>query len=412
MKTFIHLLIPSILLFFTSCSTTYLSSGGDDVYYTPSKATNGAVANNAGANQAEKGYDVSVGSKPTTDYTTVYSDEQEGTNAYRTTQEPSDSGYEVDGSGNTYITNYYDYDDYYDYAYSSRIRRFHNCYYSGFGYYHNYYTDLYWYSYDPFYYGVSIYYGYPFWYPNYYSYYRPWGWYGYGYGFGYGYGYGYGYGHGGYWAGYHHGYWDGYYHGSGNGYYDYYYNSYDGTNSYYGSRNYVTSGDGAGRGTNQSFGQRYESAIAQEASGTDSRATRSDIHESGSLNHVRTNPTQSAATARDESNPSSTAPDSRVQESATTARTQPANSQEIAPANAAETRNQTPATSTTNPGYQRPVSTQPVRERTYTPPAYNNPAAGRQNTTPVQSRQNSETSPSAAPAARPSEHLPQELLSR
>jgi hypothetical protein len=178
MKTFIHLLIPSILLFFTSCSTTYLSSGGDDVYYTPSKATNGAVANNAGANQAEKGYDVSVGSKPTTDYTTVYSDEQEGTNAYRTTQEPSDSGYEVDGSGNTYITNYYDYDDYYDYAYSSRIRRFHNCYYSGFGYYHNYYTDLYWYNYDPFYYGVSIYYGYPFWYPNYYSYYRPWGWYG------------------------------------------------------------------------------------------------------------------------------------------------------------------------------------------------------------------------------------------
>ena len=62
----------------------------------------------------------------------------------------------------------YSSDDYYDYGYSSRLRRFHSPY-SGFGYYHNFYTNSYWYNYNPYNYGVSIYYGYDFWQPHYYS---------------------------------------------------------------------------------------------------------------------------------------------------------------------------------------------------------------------------------------------------
>ena len=60
-------------------------------------------------------------------------------------------------------------DDYYDYSFSSRIRRFHRpMYYSG--YYGGIYTDYYWYNNDPFSCGTSIYYGYN-WHSPYYSYY-------------------------------------------------------------------------------------------------------------------------------------------------------------------------------------------------------------------------------------------------
>jgi len=74
---------------------------------------------------------------------------------------------------NTITDNYYrDYDvadDYYDYSYSSRIRRFHRpMHYSN--YYGGLYTDYYWYNNDPFYCGTSIYYGYN-WNSPYYSYY-------------------------------------------------------------------------------------------------------------------------------------------------------------------------------------------------------------------------------------------------
>jgi hypothetical protein len=66
-------------------------------------------------------------------------------------------------------TNYYETDDYYDYSFSSRIRRFHRPMYNT-GYYGGIYTDYYWYNNDPFYCGTSIYYGYN-WNSPYYSYY-------------------------------------------------------------------------------------------------------------------------------------------------------------------------------------------------------------------------------------------------
>ena len=163
-----------------------------------------------------------------------------------------------DENGNTYVTNNYysgdnydfEMDDYYDYSYSARLRRFYNpCY--GYGYYSTYYTNSYWYSYNPFQWGVSIYLGYNWWpsfhtsfswhHPNYYGY----GWgnnynshhhhnYSYGYGSYNNYGSGYNYGYNGsYWDGYS----DGYYNSSYN---PYYYNSYDATSSYYGPRKSVS----------------------------------------------------------------------------------------------------------------------------------------------------------------------------
>jgi hypothetical protein len=95
-----------------------------------------------------------------------------------------------DTSNNPYYKDKdFDYDDYYDNQYASRIRRFHSpC--SGVGYYDSYYTNSYFYNNNPYQYGVSIYNGYNFWGPSYNNYmYVPnynWGGY-YGYGSNYGY---------------------------------------------------------------------------------------------------------------------------------------------------------------------------------------------------------------------------------
>ena len=76
----------------------------------------------------------------------------------------------------------YDEDDYYDYAYTARIRRFHRPYLM-YDYYSDYYTNMYWYNADPFYWGTSIYLGYRWWYPSYSYYwgYTPYYWYGHRY---------------------------------------------------------------------------------------------------------------------------------------------------------------------------------------------------------------------------------------
>ena len=87
--------------------------------------------------------------------------------------------------------NYYygDGDYIYDYYYASRIRRFHKPYVS-YSYYNSYYTDCYWYTYEPSFWGMSIYlgsmwnpvglsisFGFP--YRSYYQsyYYNPYPWY-------------------------------------------------------------------------------------------------------------------------------------------------------------------------------------------------------------------------------------------
>ncbi len=83
----------------------------------------------------------------------------------------------------------YDKDDYYDYSYASRLRRFHSPL-SGVGYYDSYYTNSYFYNQNPYQYGVSIYNGYSFWGQSYnnYSYVPNYNWSnGYGYGTNYNY---------------------------------------------------------------------------------------------------------------------------------------------------------------------------------------------------------------------------------
>ena len=78
---------------------------------------------------------------------------------------------DTDTISDNYYSEYDVADDYYDYSFSSRIRRFHRpMYYSN--YYGGLYTDYYWYNNDPFYCGTSIYYGYN-WNSPYYSYYSP-----------------------------------------------------------------------------------------------------------------------------------------------------------------------------------------------------------------------------------------------
>lgn len=181
-------------------------------------------------------------------------------------------------------------DDYYDNQYASRIRRFYYPSY-GMGYYDPWYTNTYWYNYNPYSFGTSIYMSYNFW-PNSYSYwgygnpwgYNPWaynpyfgynnyGWGGYGYGspwmpynpYACGWGYGnpyWGYGGWGYNNGYYNGYNNGYYNGYYNGYNDgfannYYFNGYDNNSySYYGPYKQTST---SGKFT--SFGEQMQTAM-------------------------------------------------------------------------------------------------------------------------------------------------------
>ncbi|HRH66427.1 MAG TPA: hypothetical protein PLU53_09025, partial [Bacteroidia bacterium] len=218
------------------------------------------------------------GSEPSYDQNTNSATQDPGSNnpAEQRTEDYSTSTQTQDGQGNTYITNnYYNEDDYYDYAYSARLRRYYNPV-IGYNYYDPYYTNMYWYDYNPTSWGVSIYLGYNWWAPTYY-YSAPfcYGSIGWGYNSWYGspwyggyyspYSYWHGYNHGysdGYWAGYNHGYNDGYY-GYSN---PYYYNSYD-NNSYYGPRGTASGNSPRPSGRQNSaaprtLGEKYQ--IAQQ----------------------------------------------------------------------------------------------------------------------------------------------------
>jgi len=128
--------------------------------------------------------------------------------------QPYETDNYTDPSENTYIANNYYADEMYqDYHFSSRIRRFHRNW-ATFGYYDPFFSSIFWYNFNPYYYGTSIYFYDPFfsfgygWPSYYYSWgYRPWGWAHYGYGWGFGRPWG------SFWAGHNYGYWHGYHHG-------------------------------------------------------------------------------------------------------------------------------------------------------------------------------------------------------
>ena len=273
MKNYLLTIALSGEILLTSCTIqNQTRKADDDVYYSAKDAPEPAPAPQQ-QNTAPSDY--TQNNQP--DYSDKATQDNNSDYSGSSTQQPG---------GNTYVTNnYYNNDDYYDYSYSSRIRRFY--YPSYYSYYDPYYTNLYWYDYNPFSWGISIYLGYNWWAPSYcyyspfcygyYSYpYYGWGWsFGWGY-YPYGNNYGYGYNNG-YWNGYNNGYWDGYYAGSGGynpyGFNPYYYNSYD-RNSNYGPRgssdsnnnSASSSGDTYGSYRGKSLGQLYEKQVALERS--------------------------------------------------------------------------------------------------------------------------------------------------
>ena len=80
---------------------------------------------------------------------------------------------EKDDANPYYKDREFKYDDYYDYEYATRVKRFNNNI-NGLSYYDNYYTNSYWYNQNPYNYGVSVYNGYSWWGSSYNSYsYNP-----------------------------------------------------------------------------------------------------------------------------------------------------------------------------------------------------------------------------------------------
>ncbi len=155
------------------------------------------------------------------------------------------------------------YDDYYDYEYATRVKRFNNNI-NGLGYYDNYYTNSYWYNQNPYNYGVSVYNGYSWWGSSYnnYSYNPSISFYS-NYGWGNNYGYG---GYNGYnpydpyasayWQGYNNGYSHGYNNGwGGYPYYGFGYGGYGG----YGNYGYGYNPYGYGYGYGGGYGYAYPS---------------------------------------------------------------------------------------------------------------------------------------------------------
>jgi hypothetical protein len=188
----LYIFIFSTVIFFSSCITIETTSNGfkDEIYYS-----------------AEK-------------YSQIAQQEEQELSDFKDQNlERSVSETENEDS---YIDEYSS-DDYYDYGYSARLRRFHGPSF-GFGYYNNYYTNSFWYSNNPYHCGVSIYYGYNFWDPFYYdpfyysfypyNYYNPF---------------------------YHHYHHHHFHHGYHDVYainYPSYYNSYDNNSLYYGPRDH------------------------------------------------------------------------------------------------------------------------------------------------------------------------------
>ncbi len=276
MKTIRNIMLTAIF----TCLTIFTNAQDD--FYPSSKNKNSTVI---GTNDVEEEILPEDNYSTANDYY-IESRQREREEAYNREMGITDSTtYYEDENGNVRITNNYfngdnyDFDnEYYDYEYAARIRRFRRGV-GTYGYYDDYYTNYYWYDYDPYFYGTSIYTSYNWWNP------RPWRWnVGWSYWGGWNVGWNWGWG----WTG-NFGYcgvgyygWNWYYNpyywnGGFNGYYanNHYYNSYDRNSYYYGKRGSRSGYSGYGRGSRTStsggyattnkpvktFGQKYESAV-------------------------------------------------------------------------------------------------------------------------------------------------------
>ncbi|MGE0568207.1 MAG: hypothetical protein AB7O73_09675, partial [Bacteroidia bacterium] len=133
-------LIALASLFVVSCDSSRLLTYKDDVYSDPVEEKKLLLAKQASDRKKQEE------EKKQKEAALLAQQEKDNANPYY--QEP-----------------HYESDDYYDYEYASRLKRFHNPVY-GTGYYDNYYTDSYWYNQNPSYCGNSIYSSYNWWMPS------------------------------------------------------------------------------------------------------------------------------------------------------------------------------------------------------------------------------------------------------
>jgi hypothetical protein len=131
--------IFSVSMILFSCKSSKLTHFSDDVYSDPVEERRIALAKAEALKKQQ-------------------AEEKEKAEAERLAQKA------IDDANPYYQDPQYNADDYYDYAYASRMRRFQNPVY-GAGYYDNYYTNSYWYNQNPYSYGTSIYGGYNWWNP-------------------------------------------------------------------------------------------------------------------------------------------------------------------------------------------------------------------------------------------------------
>ena len=139
------LLVPiaTFALIFSSCKTSQLQSYQDDVYANP--AEDKKLARIAAAERAKKEADEAAARSKAEKEAALAQKAKDDANPYY--QDPQ-----------------YNQDDYYDYKYASKLRRFQNPI-AGAGYYNNYYTNSYMYNQNPSMYGSSIYNSYNMWSP-------------------------------------------------------------------------------------------------------------------------------------------------------------------------------------------------------------------------------------------------------
>ena len=260
-----------VLSVLTACTIQNQGQSYDEVYYNPKDKTTIVQKGSPIFHKSAKEVVIKTDA-------TIQGDSYVGNNVSSTqgnNKSLADSG--------AYVTdNNFNYDDYYDYSYASRIRRFQ---YSPFNdYYHDYYTNRYWYDYNPGYWGSSIYsnwgmnYG-PRWGMNYginymmdmfslsWDMYSPFSPFFYSFNSPFMYGTGlspYGFGYENYLNGYYglgYPYYGGFYGGSYGGIYSYsggYSNSYDqNSRAYYGPRRDITGSNGPTPGERTAFSQHY-----------------------------------------------------------------------------------------------------------------------------------------------------------
>lgn len=278
-------LIAIALLALAGCTAMHTTTTYDDIYFSPTRALA----------EAQRGENTPPAQASPEDVT-EYHYEQPADEGYIVYPDHTETYY--DEYGDTHITHNYFFDGIHDYHFSSRIRRFHRYQHLGFGFYDPFFTNMYWYNFNPHHFGISVYLGYgsmPFHYPWFHNpwHFSSWGWHhpGLHWGFGPSWGWGSGFG---YWRGYHHGFWSGFRHGlwlSPFLHYQYVYNSLDRTNYFYGHRGSfgstvaqgTLSGRGAsGRGANaQPFAERFENSENRIATARHTRGGGSAVPTNG-----------------------------------------------------------------------------------------------------------------------------------